>query len=470
MMLVGIRFLGGRFHATPWGYHVNEGVAEWPPSPWRVLRALVAAMYSGSVSEEERTLECCVILKLIDPPSFALPAAAVGHTRHYMPLNQRDRSKTTLAFDTFVTVDPEAELVIRWPIDLSATEIGSLAGLLRRVSYLGRAESWASLRVLNQLDDGDVNCVPSDGGSFQGYETVRVLCPAVGVERGNLERTTASLQKEGWSDPPGSRWVFYRRRETALRPRVRVPEPPALPAGYTVAEFALGGSSLPLVTDAAAVAERFRRAVLACNGERSATLAGKDSASQPLKTQHQHAHYIPESRSRDKKITHVLVWAPQGLTPNEARALSNVSYLNRRHGDPRDPLAVVLNGFGDVRDFETSRLFRRSSRWRSVTPFVLPRHLKRRRDTPEDQLVRELFLRGLPSPRSIKPTAGAALMDKRAAGAALTRWIEFDLRRKGRWPTTAFGGFEVEFAAPVQGPILLGFGSHYGLGAFEAVE
>ena len=39
---VTIRFSAGRFHATPWGHHVNEGLPEWPPSPWRLLRALVA--------------------------------------------------------------------------------------------------------------------------------------------------------------------------------------------------------------------------------------------------------------------------------------------------------------------------------------------------------------------------------------------------------------------------------------------
>ena len=37
-----LTFPAGRYHATPWGRHVNEGVPEWPPSPWRLLRALVA--------------------------------------------------------------------------------------------------------------------------------------------------------------------------------------------------------------------------------------------------------------------------------------------------------------------------------------------------------------------------------------------------------------------------------------------
>ena len=39
---IAVAFPAGRFHATPWGHHVNEGLPEWPPSPWRLLRALIA--------------------------------------------------------------------------------------------------------------------------------------------------------------------------------------------------------------------------------------------------------------------------------------------------------------------------------------------------------------------------------------------------------------------------------------------
>ena len=41
-VIIKLTFPAGRYHATPWGRHVNEGVPEWPPSPWRLLRALVA--------------------------------------------------------------------------------------------------------------------------------------------------------------------------------------------------------------------------------------------------------------------------------------------------------------------------------------------------------------------------------------------------------------------------------------------
>ena len=45
MPIIKLNFPAGRMHATPWGRHVNEGAVEWPPSPWRILRALVATWH-----------------------------------------------------------------------------------------------------------------------------------------------------------------------------------------------------------------------------------------------------------------------------------------------------------------------------------------------------------------------------------------------------------------------------------------
>src|SRR3984885_5507794 len=98
MPTLKLRFPSGRYHATPWGHHVNEGLAEWPPSPWRLLRAFIATGYSklhwAQVPDVARSL--------IDRPagalpSYALPAASLAHSRHYMPAPV----KTTLVFDTW---------------------------------------------------------------------------------------------------------------------------------------------------------------------------------------------------------------------------------------------------------------------------------------------------------------------------------------------------------------------------------
>src|SRR5437588_8022303 len=83
-----LTFPAGRYHATPWGRHVNEGVPEWPPSPWRLLRALVAVWKRTCPEVAEESVRR-VLEALVSPPRFRLPAFRVAHTRHYMPLGSK---------------------------------------------------------------------------------------------------------------------------------------------------------------------------------------------------------------------------------------------------------------------------------------------------------------------------------------------------------------------------------------------
>ena len=184
----------------------------------------------------------------------------------------------------------------------------------------------------------------------------------------------------------------------------------------TVAELALSGRRLPMMTRAVVVGEALRRAVLAVHRVPSVTLAGKDADGTPLIWQHRHAHYVADCRGAADpvpggplRITHVVVYAPGGLTPSEVTALLGVrylpSYVYAADVAETEPLAVTLCGLGQVAGLHGSRLGQRSTVFASRTPFVLPRHRKRG-DEPEDQLVRELRLRGLPIPRQIERTLG----------------------------------------------------------------
>src|SRR5438067_2526371 len=102
---IAIRFPAGRFHATPWGHHVNEGLSEWPPSAWRLLRALVATWKRKLAGESlvERELPGTLAELAKQPPHFTLPPATLGHTRHYMPLRFPDQGDRTKVFDAFVS-------------------------------------------------------------------------------------------------------------------------------------------------------------------------------------------------------------------------------------------------------------------------------------------------------------------------------------------------------------------------------
>ncbi|HEY5953783.1 MAG TPA: type I-U CRISPR-associated protein Csb2, partial [Terrimicrobiaceae bacterium] len=115
MIALGLRFLAGRFHATPWGRHVNEGANEWPPAPWRLLRSLIAAWKSRLDDDISRDDAEAILRTLAEPPEFHLPSAGAGHTRHYMPWFKKGPGDKTLVFDAFVALPPESEVIALWP-------------------------------------------------------------------------------------------------------------------------------------------------------------------------------------------------------------------------------------------------------------------------------------------------------------------------------------------------------------------
>ena len=124
MPTLRLRFSGRRYHATPWGHHVNEGLVEWPPSPWRLLRALLATGYAKLhwPADGPPPLAHTLIEKLAaEPPRYRLPNAVGTHSRHYMPLARfkNGREDTTLVFDTWAQVD-DGELAVHWPVELTA--------------------------------------------------------------------------------------------------------------------------------------------------------------------------------------------------------------------------------------------------------------------------------------------------------------------------------------------------------------
>ncbi len=228
---IALSFPGGRFHATPWGHHVNEALPEWPPSPWRFLRALVAVWKRKLPPKQyDAAVEAMLSELAKTQPAFALPPATLGHTRHYMPTHEKPK----MVFDAFVSLAHSAQVVFHWAdVNLSDEGKGTLSLLLSQLGYFGRAESWCAARLLTEpeFDAARINCKP---GTESGQESVRVL--AVDPEKWsgwdftdkkivapdpkwNLLAETADLHLERWSDPPGAKWVTYSRPTDSFAPR-----------------------------------------------------------------------------------------------------------------------------------------------------------------------------------------------------------------------------------------------------------
>jgi len=176
-VILKLTFPAGRYHATPWGRHVNEGVPEWPPSPWRLLRALVATWRRKCPDLSEADVRR-VLDKLIRPPHFHLPSARVAHTRHYMPWEKKGPADRTMVYDTFVVVSRRNPLLISWPDALlSLDDQSTLKRLAECLTTLGRAEGWVQSELIDSVA-AEWNCVPgAEAGSEQ--ELVPVFCPAL---------------------------------------------------------------------------------------------------------------------------------------------------------------------------------------------------------------------------------------------------------------------------------------------------
>ncbi|MFC1464994.1 MAG: type I-U CRISPR-associated protein Csb2 [Candidatus Brachytrichaceae bacterium NZ_4S206] len=484
---IALSFPTGRYHATGWGRHVNEAAPDWPPAPWRLFRAF-AAVWKRTLAGDALVNEHLpsALGKLTAPPLYKLPPATLAHTRHYM--TQKVKGDADLIFDGFIALTPDVEVGVLWPeAELTGDEQEALGRVLARLSYLGRAEAWCAARLANwdSLDGAPCAWVDADTGEIRGptaerTETVRLLCLdpenwnrwSYGRKahqpdpKWNLLAETPAMHNEGWSDPPGSRWVTYLRPANALTPpppaRKRAAREETRPR---LLRFALDGPVLPRVTETVYVAELARKRVQGIfgnlfEGAASPLFSGKQANGTPL-AEHRHAFFLPTDEDNDGKLEHILLYAAEGFGPRELCALDA---WRKTRGPGGVEMNVVWLGAEDKAP--SARI------WRSATPFIATRHYKERgakRDAfprwqlPEVNLREEIQRRGLPAPVRVE-----GVDELQLAGRPLA-WRHFRQQRvlgNGRRGNDFGKGFEIEFAEPVSGPLALGYACHFGLGLF----
>jgi len=533
-----LRFPGGRYHATPWGHHVNEGLIEWPPSPWRLLRGLLATGYTklrwpadGPPAVARSLIEKMAAVL----PRYRLPDAVGTHSRHYMPLARfkNGREETTLVFDTWARVDDGA-IAVYWNAELSAEEHAMLASLAHEIGYLGRSESWVEGELLeNDCDQGfDIRpgeikdrpgptweqvvllaALPASEYTLWRTEAVREAVEAVPATNTKGKRVTEAQRKKkiaeieaaypldilqclqvntgwlhrlGWSQPPGSRKVFYWRPGDSLecaapRPkRVSRRAPPAEAMLLAMATASGNRHALPPITRVLPQAELLHRALNAHAARiagHSVVLSGCDDRGKPLTTPHRHAHLLHLDLDEDGHLDHVLIWASMGLDSAAQDAVRAVRRTFTKGGTA--PLRLAVAAIGSLGSLATlppplgDRLRAifggpalSARRWRSYTPFVPPRHLKKSgRNDLAGQVTAELATRGFPAPATLK------VFDPHDDELSRKARHVVRTRRHGPQPPVDCGYvFELSFEQPVRGPIALGYGCHLGLGLFAAVD
>lgn len=238
-VIVGARFPFGRYAATPWFRSRREhvGNVEWPPSPWRIARALVCAAHRADGSElVDETVALVRRLAQVEPEYVLPPAREVVYAQWMPQLEFEDHFLSGQRSEnghTLLAIDPERELLVRWPgVELEEPERSLLASLLDATPFLGQSvavcefalrESWRE----RSSDEGVAvprrrELEPRDTRGEQAL--VRLLAPESSVTREQLEVSTAKGVVKAMPAPPGSRWIEY-VRITPVRPRARAPEP-----------------------------------------------------------------------------------------------------------------------------------------------------------------------------------------------------------------------------------------------------
>ena len=499
----------GRFHANLWrAFPFEDPFGEWPPSPWRLLRAILARSYQ---LERERDVQCHTWRDSLSKAfctstfSWCLPPFSWRGPglRQYQPatfgfdppdwkkkqVNAEKTYRPTLVQDNFWVVGSSKAGgdagIVWWMVEgdaWSREQLGLLDACLERMIYFGRAEAITDIqRVENLPNDTDINCVlehmPSSG-------SVPVLAPTEDATLAQVQAVTDDPSVANSTVPPGARWMHAKRpaKPPAKLPRSR----PRMRKPTRLVQFAIGARVSSPRKSIVVLTQRFRGRVIreflsgswqhanAAQREAACLLTGKEPDGSPLQDhRHPHARFGIIFDHETDKAARLLVWREQPFTDEEQHAILNAAEqelpLSFAKAGARDPWTVRLvpldlqvpppAGFGD----------QAHSRWKTVTPYVPPRYVYNRKgrvkpgESPEEQLCLEL------ARQRYDTTDVMIRVDDQSA-----EWTRVHRPRRHRDdPTnTERRGYQASltFDAPVRGPISLGHSSHFGLGLFVPLK
>jgi CRISPR-associated protein Csb2 len=494
----------GRFHATPWRVNpFDDPYGEWPPSPWRFVRAVVARWYQwareapSQPSIAEAELDALVRALCTSTYCFHLPETAVRGRplRQYFPTEfgwdpgEKKKAgmrsyKRSLAQDNYWCTVPDEAGAVWWFLEgehWTDTLLQVLDRCLERIAYFGRAESFTRFERMSDGAAPKPNCMLLDQPHG---EATPVLAPKVDATRKDLERVTASEDVAEVDIPPGA--VRRYACKPARPPARDNPVVSALTQPRNLIQFAIGWNVAPEARAVVRLTSRFRvvalrelfrikshSSCLTWNGASRRLRAevelfvGKDADGRPLQG-HRHTEFL--IWLEDGTPTRLLVWREsQPFDKDEDRALlaaaeREIAWAARAHDSdawkvrliPLDRAVPPPPGF----DGTESRV------WQSITPYVPPRHYLRGgklrdRESVVAQIRRELRLRGFPA-------ADGVVVEE----VGPPTWVAVHVwpgRRTKRLFVGDRRGYELRltFPAPVRGPVRLGHSSSLGLGLFR---
>lgn len=491
----------GRFHATPWRVNPYDDLhGEWPPSPWRLVRAVTARWYQRAREAAEEPdvaqLEELQVALCKSTYAFHLPVGSRKGTplRQYQPMDfgwrPATRKKagtrsygTSLVQDNYWCMPPDAP--VWWFIDGNDWDDRGrtvLAQCLERMVYFGRTETLTRIRIAESGDEiPAANCTLADRRT---PGAVPVLSPLNEAAREDIERTTDNPEAVKRAVPPGAQWLYAVRPERpASRERRRVPK--RRPDCHLM-QFAIGWNVAPERRAVTRLTARFRGAVLrellrlktggaSTNWARAnrevreavADMFGKDADGEPLKG-HRHAEFL--GWCENDALTRLFVW--RGSRPFDAQEQEAILLASARDvswaaaGSRSDQWKVRLVPLDRAVPPPPGFDNRPSAVWESVTPYVPPRHHLRGGKERDGESVAEQ-IRGELHERKTVDEVQVELVGQ-------PQWVSVHVPRRESAKRAFIGDrrghlLRLRFNIPVVGPICLGHSSSFGLGLFRPV-
>lgn len=457
MLALEVEYLLGRAVATDAS---RRDVPEWPPHPSRLFSALVDAL--GDVEADSMALhtQCDATLRWLEGLPVPEIRASVGEevsvrsrVKYWVPINDEVADKVRYAplveqrkrqeryFPAAIPDDPK--VIFAWPsVEPDESQKHALDALISRVPYLGHSSSL--VRIFRTPAPPPRNLMASREGVLLRVPGPGRLVRLQGIH--DLRRADTLIQ------PP-------RGREVAYAPVHRTQ--PRGPHGQAVV-VTIRGFPVGLENQAALIA-RYRSALISLLGQEIPTiLSGHEPDGRPA--QRSHIAFVPlanvDHHHADGSIKGIAVVTPRDIPDEEVLRLeSAMSRLRTLHFGARGELNV---GWLGHRDYTQSLDFRRYARtamtWVSVTPVALGIHPKPKKGLTEDVcLLREITRLGLPEPDQLFLQNVSFV---RGAPRAT------DVARKGVRSVAGrlLRHVQVRFPRPVEGPLLLGAGRHWGFG------
>lgn len=451
MLQIRATYLTDRVYAASF---LDRDVVEWPPHPDRLFSALRAALSDGGLGDAARA--ALRWLEAQDAPAVvAGPADPRTVTKSFVPVNHRDhggldRIKQPRTFPSAYLPHPTVDFV--WTASAPADVLGALSAICAAMSRLGHSASLVTAAA------SDVDGPSLDGRtlyrpSADGDTLLRV------PEPGRLDALESSFDAGRW--PDAGRVVRY-----ATEAPIGARSDWAIAAIFAWSHREDGDPRLPHAADTLPFIEGVRAAWMARLGEGGATIpacvSGHDGP---------HVALCPlirvGDRHADGRIHGLAVLRPRDARTGEERLVDLDALpgaIDRlAGGEIRTAVARgrLVPDDGARATLAAPTWTRPSRAWVSVTPVVLDRFPKRGQ-TADDVVRRSIAEAGLPAPEVVACGPFSPLH-------GTPRASEFAVRRE-KQPPAPWHHVAVRFANPVEGPIGLGRGRHFGLGWLRPID